>query len=87
MSTHTTLELQTGKAARLLKAGQLNVVKAQPGAVYRVVAVRPGMSPALLDNVLARRENEDLVLQYGACLSGRWRDPAGSRQCRCPRAF
>ena len=45
MSTHTTLELQTGKAARLLKAGQLNVVKAQPGAVYRVVAVHPNMPP------------------------------------------
>ena len=58
------LELQTGKNIQPLKAGQLNVHKAQAGAHYRVVNKGADARSALLDNVVARREGDDLVLHY-----------------------
>ncbi len=65
MTKHTlaSLHLHTGKAVIDLQPGQLNKFKAKAGEHYRVIQ-RRGQEEQLLDNVIAKRSGDDLLLSY-----------------------
>lgn len=58
------LLLNTGKATLALQAGQLNKFKAKAGEQYRIVVRHSGGDDTMLDNVLAKRHGDDLLLSY-----------------------
>ena len=57
------LSLGTNQPAQPLVAGQANVVQAQTGQQYRIVKSQSG-TESLLDDVVARRSGNDLILNY-----------------------
>ncbi|MDH4286847.1 MAG: Ig-like domain-containing protein, partial [Gallionella sp.] len=63
MASAQTLALQTGKTTQPIKAGQSNAIKVQAGEQYRIVKGKKG-EEQLLDDVIAKRQGNDLLLQY-----------------------
>jgi hypothetical protein len=55
--------LHTGKTALPIKAGQASTFKSKSGEHYRVLKGREG-EEQLLDDVIAKRSGEDLILDY-----------------------
>jgi len=58
-----TIALSNGKSARTIRAGKPNTFKAHATEHYRIVKIEDGKEQ-LLDDVIAKRSGDNLVLQY-----------------------
>ncbi len=63
ITTKTTIAVHNGKATQALEAGEVYVIKVKPGEHYRIIQ-RSNNKEQLLDDVIAKRVGNDLVLTY-----------------------